>query len=64
MIKLLFNPKTLVIMGTFAFTREEFTKIQKDISKNLDLKENFEVYDKLFDEKADSQIEYLHKNGM
>jgi len=51
-------------MGTFAFTKEEFTRIQDTISKNLDLEENFEVYDRLFDEKAASQIEYLHKNGM
>lgn len=51
-------------MAKFAFTKEEFIRIQEEISKNLDLEKDFDVYDRIFDEKADGQIEYLQKNGM
>lgn len=51
-------------MGTFAFTREEFTKIQKEIFANLEKEENFDFYDNLFERRIDEQIDYLHKNGM
>jgi|SRR5690625_592524 len=51
-------------MEKFVFTKEEFEKIQQEFSKNMDKKENFDHWDKIFEEKIDKQIDYLHRNGM